>query len=100
MPDRFFKSFSQHQPGFGKSSCIYGNQGGTPACSVRKGKYKLIRFFEDKHLELYDLEKDLSERDDLSIALPDLAANLNGLLSEWLKDVCAKIPEINPDWTP
>jgi arylsulfatase A-like enzyme len=78
----------------------YGNQGGAPACSVRKGKYKLIRFFEDGHLELYDLEKDVSERDDLSIALPGLAARLNNLLSEWLKDVCAKIPELNPGWTP
>jgi arylsulfatase A-like enzyme len=78
----------------------YGNQGGTPGCSVRKGKYKLIRFFEDNHLELYDLERDLSELDDLSIALPDIATELNNLLSEWLKDVCAKIPALNPEWTP
>jgi arylsulfatase A-like enzyme len=78
----------------------YGNQGGTPGCSVRCGKYKLIRFFEDNHLELYDLEKDLSEKDDLSIAMPELASELNALLSDWLKDVCARIPELNPDYTP
>jgi arylsulfatase A-like enzyme len=78
----------------------YGNQGGTPGCSVRRGKYKLIRFFEDDHPELYDLEKDLGERDDLALALPGVARELNGLLSVWLKDVCAKIPELNPEWTP
>jgi arylsulfatase A-like enzyme len=76
----------------------YGNQGGTPGCSVRRGKYKLIRFFEDNHLELYDLERDISERDDLSLAMPELAKELNQLLSDWLKNVCAKIPELNPDW--
>jgi len=78
----------------------YGNQGGTPGCSVRKGKYKLIRFFEDNHLELYDLEKDISERDDLSIVLPEITAELNSRLSYWLKDVCARIPELNPEWKP
>ena len=33
----------------------YSNQGGTPACAVRDGDWKLIEFFEDWHLELYHL---------------------------------------------
>ncbi len=33
----------------------YGNQGGTPGSSVRCGDYKLIEFFEDGRLELYNL---------------------------------------------
>ena len=78
----------------------YGNQGGSPACSVRRGKYKLIRFFEDDHLELYDLENDKGERDDLYFSHPEIAGELDSLLSAWLKDVCAKIPELNPEWKP
>ena len=35
----------------------YSNQGGTPGCSVRSGDYKLIEFFEDRRVELYDLRK-------------------------------------------
>jgi len=78
----------------------YGNQGGTPGCSVRKGKYKLIRFFEDDHLELYDLDNDLSEQNDLALVKPQIAAELNAMLSEWLLDVSAIIPQPNPDWKP
>ncbi|MCG8481326.1 MAG: hypothetical protein MI724_19685 [Spirochaetales bacterium] len=33
----------------------YGNQGGTPASSIRRGDYKLIEFFEDRRVELYNL---------------------------------------------
>ncbi|MHC4788061.1 MAG: sulfatase, partial [Planctomycetota bacterium] len=33
----------------------YGNQGGTPGSSVRAGDWKLIEFFEDGRLELYNL---------------------------------------------
>jgi hypothetical protein len=39
----------------------YGNQGGSPGSAVRMGDYKLIRFFEDGHEELYDLSADISE---------------------------------------
>jgi arylsulfatase A-like enzyme len=78
----------------------YGNQGGSPGCSVRRGPYKLIRFFEDDHLELYNLDTDPSERDDLSAARPDLAREMNAFLSAWLKEVCAKLPELNPEWKP
>ena len=76
----------------------YGNQGGTPGCSVRKGKYKLIRFFEDDRLELYDLENDLSERDELALAMPDITTEMNSLLTDWLNDVSAIIPDHNPEW--
>ena len=37
----------------------YGNQGGTPGASVRDGDWKLIRFFEDGHEELYNLKEDI-----------------------------------------
>ena len=76
----------------------YANQGGTPACSVRSGDYKLIRFFEDERFELYDLKNDLSETEDFSKKQPERVKELNGLLSEWLADVCAKFPSANPEW--
>ena len=42
----------------------YGNQGGTPGASVRDGDWKLIRFFEDGHEELYNLKEDIGETGD------------------------------------
>lgn len=74
----------------------YGNQGGTPACAVRSGNWKLIEFFEDSRVELYDLQSDVSEEHNLAAQCPDVASDLRGLLHQWLKDVRAKIPQPNP----
>jgi len=77
----------------------YGNQGGTPGSSVRMGSHKLIEFFEDNRIELYDLEADPGERHDLSREEPDLAQHMKTTLLHWRQQVEAKIPRPNPDWT-
>lgn len=48
----------------------YGNQRGNPGSAVRCGKYKLIEFFEDNRIELYDLSQNISEQNDLPKQLP------------------------------
>ncbi len=77
----------------------YGNQGGTPGCSVRAGDHKLIEFFEDGRLELYNLRQDISEERDLAGEMPDLAAELHAKLVAWREGIGGKVPERNPDWT-
>ena len=76
----------------------YGNQGGTPGSSIRAGDYKLIEFFEDNHVELYNLHDDISENNDLSEKQPEKAEELKLLLWEWRKKVEARIPKPNPDY--
>jgi arylsulfatase A-like enzyme len=76
----------------------YGNQGGTPGCSVRRGDMKLIEFFEDRRLELYNLREDVSESRNLVTQKPDVAADLRELLHAWRDQVAAVLPEANPDW--
>lgn len=78
----------------------YGNQGGTPGSSIRENEYKLIEFFEDGRVELYDLREDPGETRDLSPALPDLSRRLRQRLSAWRERIEAKIPEPNPDYLP
>lgn len=73
----------------------YANQGGTPGAAIRDGDYKLIRFFEDDHHELYNLVTDISERQDLSRERPEEVKRLGGMLDQWLKDVGARIPAPN-----
>ena len=51
----------------------YGNQGGTPGSSIRMGDYKLIEFFEDGRLELYDLKNDIEEEKNRAAEMPELA---------------------------
>lgn len=79
----------------------YGNQGGTPVCAVRRGKYKLLEFFEDNRLELYDLEADISESRNLAEALPEVTRELYALLAAWRdEEVHGTIPERNPNFDP
>jgi arylsulfatase A-like enzyme len=73
----------------------YGNQGGTPGSAVRMGNYKLIEFFEDRHLELYHLEDDVSERVNLAQEEPQRTKEMHQVLIEWREKVGAKIPQPN-----
>ena len=68
---------------------------------VRKGDWKLIRFYARNDdgtddLELYDLKNDLGERHNLAKEKPELAKELNGLITDFLKDTEAVIPKLNP----
>jgi len=76
----------------------YGNQGGTPAAAVRRGEWKLIRFFEDDHHELYHLGNDLSETRDRSRDEAELAADLRAELDAWAQACEARYPAVNPDY--
>ncbi len=76
----------------------YSNQGGTPGSSVRMDDYKLIEFFEDSHVELYNLREDIGETTDLSEQMPERTAMMQERLAEWRESIEAKIPSANPDW--
>ncbi|MCL5744854.1 MAG: DUF4976 domain-containing protein, partial [Acidobacteria bacterium] len=76
----------------------YSNQGGVPGGSVRKGNYKLIEFYEDGRLELFDLSEDPGERKNLVRMLPQKAAELHDLLKHWRASVGARMPAMNPNY--
>ncbi|NLO74547.1 MAG: DUF4976 domain-containing protein, partial [candidate division WS1 bacterium] len=76
----------------------YANQGGTPGSSVRLGDWKLIEFFEDGRLELYNLREDLSETRNLAEQEPAIALDLHERLVAWRASVEALVPEPNPQW--
>ena len=75
----------------------YGNQGGSPGSAVRIGNLKLIEFFEDGRLELYDLQKDLGERHNLAAEQPQKVAELHERLRTWRSAVDARLPTPNPN---
>jgi hypothetical protein len=74
----------------------YGNQGGSPGSAVRSGDYKLIEYFEDGHLELYDLDRDIGETENLIDSRPEIADSLYEQLSKWRLEVEARYPKANP----
>ena len=76
----------------------YGNQGGSPGAAIRSGDYKLIEFYENNHVELYNLKDDIGEQDNLAAYMPDKANELLDKLHQWQKEVDAKMPSPNPDF--
>ncbi len=76
----------------------YSNQGGGPGGAIRVGDFKLIEFYEDNRVELYNLRADLGEQHDLAAEMPEKAAELRHMLHEWRQEVGAVMPQPNPNW--
>ena len=51
-----------------------------------------VVFFDDGSLELYDLAKDISEKNNLAANLPDRAAKMQAQLQAWRKETNAAMP--------
>ncbi|MBP7143034.1 MAG: sulfatase [Opitutaceae bacterium] len=63
----------------------------SPYSVAHVGDWKLIRFYEDNHEELYNLREDPSERKDLAQAHPRERRTLGMRLDRWLQDVGAQM---------
>ncbi len=71
-----------------------------PAGAIREGDWKLIEFFEAGQLELYNLKRDIGEKNNLAAKMPEKAADLQQKLAKWRKSVGAKMPTANPNYDP
>jgi len=84
----------------------YHGQGLAPSGAIRRGKYKLLEWFEPSiydekgALELYDLDNDPAERNNLAGSMPDLASDLYRWLRTWRKQIGAQLMTANPDYHP
>lgn len=63
--------------------------GGRSAGSIRKGDWKMIEFFDDKHIELYNLKEDISESNNLASKFPEKIKDLSRSLRAWRNGVAA-----------
>jgi len=68
-----------------------------PAVCMRKGDWKLIKYFEDNSVKLFNIANDIGEKNDLAKESPEKVAELTKLVDAWLKVTNAPIPtEKNP----
>jgi len=79
--------------------------GAQPAIWVRRGDWKLIRFYCDSadqsdRLELYQLKDDIGETKNLAAAQPEIAKELNTLIDGFHKQTGALVPAKNPAFDP
>jgi arylsulfatase A len=75
----------------------YSNHGmQSPGGAIRMGPYKLIEYFENHTVQLYDLENDIAEAHDLSQEHPDKVKELQAKLKSWRESLNARMMEENP----
>ncbi len=70
----------------------------SPVSSIRQGDWKLLEYFEDNHVELYNLKTDLGEQKNLADQIPEKAQELRKRLDTWRKAVNAQMPALNPKY--
>jgi hypothetical protein len=75
-------------------------QGDTPHSAIIKGDMKLIKFYEDNKLLLFDLSKDLRESNNLATKMPEETKSLHKDLNEYLTAIQAQLPTPNPKYDP
>ncbi len=78
----------------------YGNQGGEPSGVIREGDWKLIRYYEDDRVELYNLQIDMSELEPLNHLYPSKVKELDQKLVAWLELTHAIMPTADPEYSP
>lgn len=74
--------------------------GTTPYGAVRAGDFKLIEFFTDQRVELYNLRTDIGEQSNLASEMPAKRDELRAQLHAWRKEVDAQMPSRNPNYDP
>lgn len=78
----------------------YHAGGDGPYSAIRSAQYRLIEHHEDNRIELYDLQQDLSEQNDLSLRMPAVTNLLVNKLHSWRTSVAAQMPTANPNYDP
>ena len=79
----------------------YSNHGmQSPGGAVRAGDYKLLEYFENETVQLFNLRDDIGELNDLSQSEPEKTAELKALLHTWREQVGAQMPSPNANYDP
>jgi arylsulfatase A-like enzyme len=90
--DTMFWHYPHHQH--------YQLGGAMPYGAIRSGDFKLIEFFNDMHVELYNIRNDISEKTDLAATELAKVEELRTRLHAWRKEVNAQMPSPNPKYDP
>ncbi|MGM0376532.1 MAG: sulfatase [Bacteroidota bacterium] len=70
-----------------------------PGSAIRYGDWKLIQYFENNDMELYNLKEDISEENNLAESNPEKRDELLKMLKDWRKKTNAPVPtKINPEY--
>lgn len=83
----------QHFPGYlGAKANTWRT---TPVGVIEAGDWKLMEFFEDHRIELYNLREDVSEARNLAAEQPERVKDLREKLVAWRAEIRAPMPAAN-----
>jgi arylsulfatase A-like enzyme len=78
----------------------YSNHGmQSPGGAIRHGDFKLLEYFENNTVQLFNLRDDMGEQRDLAREQPALARKMTAMLQQWRTSVSANMMEPNPNFT-
>ncbi len=70
-----------------------------PGSAIRLADWKLIQYFENNDIELYNLKEDIGEKHNLAESNPEKRDELLGMLENWRNETDAPVPtELNPEF--
>jgi arylsulfatase A-like enzyme len=70
----------------------------SPGGAIRSGDYKLLEYFENNTVQLFNLKEDLSEQNDLAPSRPQKVSEMRKMLHLWQKEVSAQMMVPNPEY--
>jgi arylsulfatase A-like enzyme len=77
----------------------YSNHGmHSPGGAIRYGDYKLLEYYENGTVQLFNLADDIGEQHDLSESEPEKASELREMLHQWRKEINAQMMPPNPQY--
>ena len=70
----------------------------TPGAAIRARDWKLIEFYHYEKIELYHLQHDPGETENLAESMPEKRDELLNMLHDWQENMGAKMPAPNPEY--
>ncbi len=70
-----------------------------PGSAIRLGDWKLIQYFENNDIELYNLKDDIGEKNNVAHSNPEKVQELLAMLDKWRIETNAPVPTaLNPEY--
>ena len=87
------KKFAKRELYWHKSAERPTSTGDYVSTAIRSGNYKLIDFYEQNRIELYDLSNDISESNNIASQNPELTKAMLTKVEKWRKDMNVNMPK-------
>jgi len=78
----------------------YSPQAQMPGYAIRKGDYKLVEHYDPQRVELFHLQNDISESENLAEQMPKKVKELRSSFEKWLEQINPVMHTLNPDYRP